>query len=347
MGNITVNFSSRSADFDQKTYWSLLGALRFFLASLVVFSHIYQWFLVENSNYFSEVAKTTGLVAVIAFLVISGYSIASSIARQEKDFCRRRLIRVLPLYILAILFTYSTNFLSSSNILIEQPSLFLIVQNLFLFQGFFCEPVKTNPVVWTLSIEMFFYALAPVLYCSSNRQLIYKIACASAFLFCIYKLLSKYLFPQAPGFHELLFGQGAILLGWAWLLGFYFFFNHGTKEEKISFILPGAIAIGLLYSKNPTGLLIYCLTCFIIIYGGKLKISKQVCLLFSWLGDISYPLYLFHFPILIVLQDFLKPTAAGFYLTAFISSALLDKYYDKPVKAFILKVSASRKGKPS
>ena len=222
-------------------------------------------------------------------MVISGYSIGSSIDTKEVGFYRRRAIRILPLYVLAILLSYALHFIPNSNSLFEYPSLNLTICNLFLFQGFACKSLGTNPVVWTLSIEVLFYILSPFLIYLIRQNTVYGIIWLSTSLFCTYKILSKYFFPQMLSFHELLFDLGPILLAWAWLLGFYFYFEK-NKKVAFQFLLAGTLSVSVLYSKNLTGLAIYLITCLAIIYGSKLKFSKEVCMVFSALGDYSYPL---------------------------------------------------------
>lgn len=277
---------------ERESYWAILGFSRFILASAVFFHHIYQHFASQNTGYIASIARSSGLVSVIAFLLISGYSIASSFSRQQQGFYRRRFIRVIPLYVLAIIFSCSIQFIPHLDWQFEYPSMVLSIGNLLLLQGFLVGSIQTNPVVWTLSIEIFFYVLTPFFYYLQNQGNIFPVICMSTLLVCTYKVLSRYFFPQMPGFQDLLFCQGAILLAWSWLLGFYFFFIKSNRHVYY-FLVPGILAVSVIYLKDLTGLIIYLLTCLLLIYGTRLKLAKKIRVVFSRLGDISYPLYVF------------------------------------------------------
>lgn len=141
-----------------------------------------------------------------------------------------------------------------------------------------------------------------------------------------------------PGFQDLLFCQGAILLAWSWLLGFYFFFIKSNRHCYY-FLAPGIIAINVIYLKDLTGLIIYLLTCLLLIYGTRLKLAKKIRVVFSRLGDISYSLYLFHFPVLIIFRSYsplISPMTE--YIAIVAISFLLDEYYDKSIKSYLYKI---------
>jgi peptidoglycan/LPS O-acetylase OafA/YrhL len=52
----------------------------------------------------------------------------------------------------------------------------------------------------------------------------------------------------------------------------------------------------LVYDHRKLSLLIYVLTALALIYGTALPLPKWAARLCQYLGNLSYPLYLFHFP---------------------------------------------------
>ena len=77
----------------------LLGGLRFALATIVVGAHLV-WF--SPNSHLTKLAYFSAIAAVLGFLMVSGYSIAHSLAQSETGFYRRRLRRIMPLYVLAL-----------------------------------------------------------------------------------------------------------------------------------------------------------------------------------------------------------------------------------------------------
>jgi peptidoglycan/LPS O-acetylase OafA/YrhL len=77
--------------------WDLLGLMRYLLASIVAISHL-KWYLAGAQPIY-RVAEFSGLVAVLGFLLISGYSIAASYEREPQGYFFRRFLRIVPLYV--------------------------------------------------------------------------------------------------------------------------------------------------------------------------------------------------------------------------------------------------------
>ncbi|MDQ2799903.1 MAG: acyltransferase [Armatimonadota bacterium] len=86
-------------------------ALRFFLASLVVFSHSYV-LLTANGNEIEPLSQASGMkmnlgtLAVACFFAISGFLITQSWLRSRGtwDFLKKRALRIYPGWIAAVLF---------------------------------------------------------------------------------------------------------------------------------------------------------------------------------------------------------------------------------------------------
>ena len=149
-----------------KINWPLLGAIRFFLAFIVLTEHL-GWFI-SSPDVMLKFSKFSPMVAVLGFLLISGYSIAASFEAKQKGFYFRRALRIIPIYVLSIVFAtlvelYSPEKPLIDNIYIANTNINILLGNLFFMQGILVHSLESNPIVWTLSIEIFFYIITPLL----------------------------------------------------------------------------------------------------------------------------------------------------------------------------------------
>jgi peptidoglycan/LPS O-acetylase OafA/YrhL len=85
---------------DKGASWELLALIRFLLAAIVMVSH--SGTTVLANPLFRWIADFGAFTAVLAFLILSGYSIGHSYDRKADGFYRRRLLRIYPMYALAI-----------------------------------------------------------------------------------------------------------------------------------------------------------------------------------------------------------------------------------------------------
>ena len=213
-----------------KINWPLLGGIRFFLAFIVLTEHL-GWFVTNDPLL--KIAKFSPLVAVLGFLVISGFSIAASFEADKQGFYFRRGLRILPIYILCILFSELVTLFTNENANFNSMDgggidLYLVIGNLFFLQGFFMQSLESNPIVWTLSIEVFFYILAP--YLQAKNKWILLLIIFSALLFVAQRYLGFIYYSQ------MLYGLGVVVLGWAWLVG-YWYYHHREYSGAIYFLI--------------------------------------------------------------------------------------------------------------
>ncbi len=120
---------------------------------------------------------TWGLIGVPIFFVLSGYCIhrSQAIARARHgsfqlpvaNFLARRFVRIYPVLFGALLLTAACDWISRHYILngeqIGDTGLGLFLVNLFALQGIAGETYGSNGALWTLSIEIQFYILYPLL----------------------------------------------------------------------------------------------------------------------------------------------------------------------------------------
>lgn len=317
-----------------KMYWSLLGATRFFLAAIVAVAHL-TWSL-ETPQRILILAKFSGLASILGFLLISGYSIANSFAQKPHGFYLRRLVRIIPLYFFCTMFSailpiFFGNPASVPGRQFTTPHVIDLVGNLLFLQGFFFKPINTNPVVWTLSIEVFFYILTPLL-AKKNSIFVLMLSGLSAFCFVLYG------FINLPYYSSLLYGLNVVFLGWAWLLGFWYFYNQSKPWSLFLIFAMGTCAIEL-NSKYLELLwpITWMLTCLIIGYGDLFR-KQNFSNVLNIAGRASYPLYLIHIPIYLLAYQIRLPNIGILYfIFAVFFSILLDIFVDKPLNLVIKK----------
>jgi peptidoglycan/LPS O-acetylase OafA/YrhL len=144
------------------------------LAALGVFyyhnhagSMIAKFFGLSFFNYTDAFGAT---YAVPLFFLISGYCIHASNIKYVKankslplrEYYTRRLLRIYPPYFVALLFAVGVNYLMDVGHL---PGYRDLLIHLFSLQGFTVAYFNTiNVVLWTISIELAFYAIYPLFY---------------------------------------------------------------------------------------------------------------------------------------------------------------------------------------
>ena len=321
--------------------WPTLGAVRFFLALIVAASHFWLYFPV-----FSNLLVLRYLcapIAVFGFLFVSGYSIAASLAKQRRGFYWRRALRIVPLYWILIPLSSYLPFFFGGDILLLNGSKIIVppirelLGNLFFLQGFAVGSIPANGVVWSLSIEIFFYAIAPFIVRVSQATLgLLVTALAVGFV------LSASL--HLPYYSEILHGGSVLLLGWCWLLGFWVY-----RAESCSQVLVAQCFGSVIIALNGTYVThLWPVTWTIAVAGieaGKqLPDLRYVAGFFSWLGDISYPFYIAHEPVFFLLYGMHCPLSPSLYfLVAILVSAVLDRFVDRPIKRRLVAFCCSEK----
>jgi peptidoglycan/LPS O-acetylase OafA/YrhL len=310
--------------------WILLGAVRFFLAFIVLAEHL-AWYIPESDKLL-KLANFSPVTAVLGFLVISGFSIAASYEVKQKGFYVRRLLRILPVYIFGIFFSVLVVKLYPGIIVdghtFEIPDITVIIGNLFFMQGLIVQSIEINPIVWTLSIEVFFYILTPFLN-AKNKYFIYFVI-ASSLLFAAQRYIGFHYFSQ------MLYGLNILYLGWAWLLGFWFY-HHRDRAGAIFFTTSiGILAIAINgYFLSSFWTLTWITTCAALSYGHHIKLFLPQ--FFKELGDISYPLYLLHIPFFYLIKSYGFEKGFYYLLAATVFCYIVDIVLDKPFKQLIKK----------
>lgn len=258
------------------------------LASLAVcwyhFTHGNPTFLPPG---FLKSSGNLGWVGVEVFFVISGYAMmvatrgSSASARDYGRFMGKRMLRLHPPYIAAIVLILLLNW-ASAGVPGYNGLPFDVTAGPFLAHLVYLVPffgyAWYNPVFWTLCIEVQWYLLiavvAGVLHSQTayNRRGMYLLLLAAAFLTKSDQLLFRYL----PLFS---FGVAAYQYR-ARLIN--------RAESAAAVVLAGLVSLVVL---DPT------ITVAGAITAGALAFVHITNRGLLWLGGISYSLYLLHVPI--------------------------------------------------
>ncbi|WP_367888501.1 acyltransferase family protein [Bacillus wiedmannii] len=334
-----------------------LDSIRGLAALTVVFGHFCLMLpSLPNSIKFSPLRILwAGGEAVIVFYVLSGFVLSMALYHSKTNYWGyliKRFVRIYIPYYFWIIITFALFILFSSYEVVGLRDWFYdrwqgsitkldIINHFVLLNNFFTE--NYNPVIWSLAQEMRISIVFPFLF-----LLFYKQSWKKTILFALsFSFISVFLnmlhIGKAEGFYN----------GYADTLHFTSMFMVGMllfkHQEKLIYSYRNMkkinkgflIALGvilylysiLIYgiSRNDTTFLlkdwgvVMGVSIFIIMAMSNLKVkaflNKSV---FVYLGEISYSIYLCHFPIMMVLFKLLyTKISILFLLTLCITMTLL------------------------
>jgi peptidoglycan/LPS O-acetylase OafA/YrhL len=323
---------------------SVLAGLRFFFAMWVLFAHTYNFGLHSRAM---PVFSQSGLIAVVCFFAISGYSIHYSIASQPEGYYRRRFWRIFPVHITAVtmaLLDYAVfrQVFDGHGREYPLPGALLWIQYYFLIQVFFYPRyIDVLFPLWSLSIEIMYYAVAPLVRKLGVNSLLMFIAASCALIFLWHVLGLKDIAGSPWGFQLVAFG-------WAWLTGWIAYMNPRNRTAAALSIVTGFAFITTqpeaFWLVNKLSIistyLAWLLTVLVLVFPPKLQLKARAVRALNYLGDVSFPLYLIHYPVLFALSStvFRKHPEWNYGIVHVVVSlaAAVAVYHliDKPVRRF-------------
>jgi peptidoglycan/LPS O-acetylase OafA/YrhL len=311
--------------------WQILAGLRFLLAMVVVAGHL-NWFA-PHSQPWMFLESLGGTSAVLGFLIISGYSIAHSLQRRPAGFFRRRLLRIYPLYVAAVLLALVPFYSGASAFRVPgntfaRPQVWVVFGNLLMLQNIVCEPIDSNILVWTLGIEVICYSLAPVFHRAPLPLLLVLIAISAG-------AYAAYPHMGFGHYATVRFGVPLLVFAWAWIAGFVL--QRLDNSVPVGIAITGlCIALTLINRLYNTPNSVYCIVgaALIVLFAQRIRLPRSVGTVMNYLGDLSYPMYLFHLPSFLLAYGIMNITSGfGLIMTAFAISAafLLVESILKPI----------------
>jgi len=247
--------------------------------------------------------RDIGRSGVDLFFVLSGYLIYGSLISRASSsyvsFMRRRVQRIYPTFLAVLALYVVLSFLIPAEAKIPRgawPALRYLLENALLLPGIFpIKPMITQ--AWSLSYEMFYYLLTPILiaaFALRSRSVKARIA------FFLVMGLALVLWCSA-------FGGPVRLLGFVAGIVLYEVLQNqllpapGTVAG-MSCLVAG-LGVMLLPMSGPAGfsakILLLSIALFVLCFSCFGRPSSKAAALFSWtpmrwLGNMSYSYYLIH-----------------------------------------------------
>ncbi len=385
--------TSASAFADTKPHYELLDGLRGVAALLVIWYHVFEGFaFAQEASIIKGINH--GYLAVDFFFMLSGFVISYAYDDRWKtsltlgNFFKRRLIRLHPMVILSALIGTATFCIQGciqwdgTHIATSMVMLAMLCSMFFIpaVSGHSCYEVRGNGEMFPLngpSWSLFFEYIGNILYALFIRRLsttmltILVIILAIAHAWFAFFDISQY---------------GSIGVGWTLdttnffggLLRMMFPFTMGMllarkfKPIKISgafwicsisllllFLVPYLNKAGNIHING-----IYESVCVIILFpllvwlgaSGSTtdKKSTELC---NFLGNISYPIYIIHYPVMYLFYAWLIDNklytlsetwhvVIPLFIGLIVLAHLCLKLYDEPVRRFLSHRFLSKKKRP-
>lgn len=380
--------TSSAAFADSKPHYYLLDGLRGVAALIVIWYHIFEGYafagggMIETFNH--------GYLAVDFFFILSGFVISYAYDDRwsknltMKDFFKRRLIRLHPMVVMGAVLGVIAFYLQGcvqwdgTHVAISMVMLSLLCTILFIpaMPGLGYE-VRGNGEMFPLNgpcWSLFFEYIGNILYALFIRRLSTKVLTVLVVLLGI-ALASFAIFNVS--------GYGNIGVGWTLdainfaggLLRMLFPFSMGMlllrifKPMKIkgafwicTIAMVALLSVPFIEGTEPicaNG--VYEAFCIIIAFPILLwigasgtttdKSSTKIC---KFLGDISYPVYVIHYPIMYLFYAWLIKNqlftfaetwqvALCVYALSLLIAYLCLKLYDEPVRKYLAKRFLNKK----
>lgn len=345
-----------------KRHFEVLDGLRGIAALGVVLFHFME---IAAPDYRDSFIPHSYL-AVDFFFCLSGFVLAYAydgrlIQMGKWSFIQRRLIRLQPLVLigaviglLAFMFDPFSDLIASFSywqvillflsacILIPYPIVPQRYNNLF----------HLNPPTWSLFWEYIASFIYSIYLAKASKQILWLMVILSAGLLCWESYRSGYL---AVGFGGDNFWGGGIRLSFSFTAGILLFRTKTFFRQQVPFwALAAALAAVFFipYSEiispviDPI-LVIFYFPFLIALSAGQQVLSPFIKNTCTWLGDISYPLYVIHYPFIWIFMSYVEQEnpsyndmaiiiSVGMLLLVFFAYLVL-RYLDEPIRRYLSK----------
>ena len=368
--------ASTSAYADSKQHLPILDALRGVASIMVVLMHAFEVFC--NGDYHKMIINH-GYLAVDFFFMLSGYVMAHAYDdRWDRmtvwDFAKRRLIRLHPLIVVGMVLGALLFYLQESSFFPKIAGTPVSQVLLVLLIGITLIPIPPsmdirgwnemhplNGAAWSLFLEY----VANILHVLVLRRLP-NLALSALVLLAAAALVNQAAFGPTG---DLIGGWslepeqlkiGFIRLLFPYMAGMLLRRVVGLKSGKDTFLVSSLILVAALSIPRlggqerlwlnglyESGVIMFIFP--LVIYLGAIgevkgAKAKRLCV---FLGDVSYPLYITHFPLMYVFYAWVVnnkvPLSEGIWFIPVLTVVLILlayfwlKVYDEPVRRWLTK----------
>lgn len=292
---------------------SAFNALRIFCCFLVISMHI-----LDLSGTVSVLRPVfDGHVAVCVFFILSGFWVTKSFLSSNnlKEYFIKRSLRILPLYYISVggglvAFAFASELPLKEFFINSETWKYIFWNCIFLnfmhptLPGCFDEKfVAVNGALWTIKIEFAFYIVLPIFICFFKKMKSLKQLNASLAVLYIFSVLYTFIlgrYANALHLPKQLANQFPAFVS-CFASGMFLFFNWNWILKKLNLLIVPSVAIFALHYVFKTEFLMpFALSLICVFFSVRFTF-------FSLIGskkDYSYPLYLFHFPLIQLMAHF-------------------------------------------
>jgi len=310
--------------YDRKN--NIFDYIRIILAIFVIVAHCYPLFFgIGVSDPITKkilVTESLGGIAVIGFFTLSGFMITQSMmnSKNNKQFFGKRLIRIFPALIVMLLLTvfvlgpivYNGNI---ANYFKSSSVWKYLVQNINLFgntayniEGVFegnPYPSAINGSLWSLKHEFIAYIFLMLLSSCAiikNRKAMLGIT-GVAILTYILNINFASIFNFLNNIGVIMEISQFIKLIMYFLIGATIYLYKDKIKMSFKYFVFACIILLLGISLNATKYVLILTMPYILMYIGTFKFKKDIL---AKMGDFSYALYIYAFPIQQLIVFYLK-----------------------------------------
>lgn len=377
-------------DYKSISHFKGLNTLRFLAAFLVVIHHAESLRKDHELKHLKDFGIfENGQHAVSFFFVLSGFLITYLLLKERekkndvsvKQFYLKRVFRIWPLYFLMVIIgaIIQPYFIDWFNIPYEMPYTFGETWYYFIFfvpgmVNFFFGSNLLEPL-WSIGVEEVFYLIWAPLFKWLKNHVLKLLLGVIAFKLILISINTFYSLPGVLSYLIRIHQFEAMAIGG---LGAYLVFHFGAKINDlfiyripaqiffyaliVVFILFGANIhwnVWTFLFENPliapfvqNGLFLYLIIGVSVVDRNLFTLENR---LFSYLGEISYGIYMFHLLILSQVIELLKGFVSGagiFWETVFyygisipviigicmLSKHTLEAYFERKKQKVLLRI---------
>ena len=376
---------SASAFSDTKAHYDLLDGLRGVAALMVIWYHVFEGFAFASNSAIETLNH--GYLAVDFFFILSGFVIGYAYddrwgkSLTMKDFFKRRLIRLHPMVIMGAVLGAITFCIQGSvqwdgtHIAISMIMLSLLCTIFFIpaMPGVGYE-VRGNGEMFPLNgpcWSLFFEYIGNILYALFIRRLSNK--ALTVFVVLLGVALAAFAVFNVSTYGNIGVGWtldgvnflgGSLRMLFPFSLGMLMSRNFKPMKVKGAFWICAIALIALFSVPYLEGLEPLCMNgvyeafcvivAFPIIGASGTTTDKQSTKICKFLGDISYPVYVIHYPLMYLFYAWLIENqlytlgetwhvALCVFILSIILAYLCLKLYDEPIRKYLAKRFLSKK----